>query len=30
MGFMDVVKGMFLWVETNQERTDKNRLPESL
>ena len=29
MGFMDVVKGMFLWVETNQERTDKNCLQES-
>ena len=29
MGFMDVVKGMFLWVESTQERTDKNCLQES-
>jgi hypothetical protein len=29
MGFMDVVKGMFLWVESTQERTDKNCLHES-
>ncbi len=24
MGFLDVVKGLFTWVETPQERTDKN------
>ena len=29
MGFMDVVKGMFTWVESAQERTDKNCLQES-
>ena len=29
MGFMDVVKGMFLWVETNQERADKNQRQQS-
>lgn len=25
MGFMDVVKGMFLWVETTEERAGRNR-----
>ncbi|OYW31081.1 MAG: hypothetical protein B7Z47_02145 [Chthoniobacter sp. 12-60-6] len=30
MGFMDVVKGMFLWVETEEERADKNRVQESV
>lgn len=29
MGFIDVVKGLFLWVESPQERTDKNCLQES-
>jgi hypothetical protein len=29
MGFMDVVKGMFLWTDSVQERTDKNCLQES-
>lgn len=29
LGFMDVVKGLFLWVESPQERTDKNLLQES-
>lgn len=29
LGFMDVVKGMFLWVESPQERSDKICLQES-
>ena len=29
MGFMDVVKGIFTWVESPQERTDKNCLQQS-
>ena len=29
MGFMDVVKGLFIWIETPQERADKKIHPES-